>query len=207
MSEPTRYPLAWPKHKARRKTQIRGSFGEGKDGGGTRPVTLATAVNRLEDQVARLGGNLSILSTNIELRMDGRPKGGQTPADPAICLYFQLKGEPVAMACDTFSEVAQNIAAVAAHIEATRRIERYGVATTAEMLQAFMALPPPSAENRPPKPWHEIFGVVPETATMETIDALYRVKMRATGGDEKAQMEINVARDQARDAIKAWNAT
>jgi hypothetical protein len=59
------------------------------------------------------------------------------------------------MACDRYDEVSQNVAAIAAHIEATRRIERYGVATAAETLQAFEALPAPFDAVRD---WRKILG-------------------------------------------------
>lgn len=196
---PTRFPLAWPTGRQRKKHRIRGQFSQAKDGGsGQRPISIATATERLEDQLQRLGGTLPILSSNLELRLDGRPRADRgAPADPGVCLYFQMKGQPYAMACDTFNEVAQNIAAIANHIEATRRIERYGVATAAETLQAFSALPPPMV-TPPPVDWRKVFGLAPGAVmTGEEISALYRIKAKARAHDEAALQELNVARDLA----------
>ena len=41
-------------------------------------------------------------------------------------LYFHLKKQPYAMACDRYTTVADNLAAIAAHIDAVRAIERHG---------------------------------------------------------------------------------
>lgn len=210
---PARYPLAWPKGRPRRKVadRVRGDFSM-KSGDKTVRVSVEAACGRLEEQVERLGGIYPVLSTNLELRMDGRPRvdRGQ-PADPGVCLYFAIKTTPYAMACDTYDSVAQNVAALAAHIEATRRIERYGVATAAETLQAFSALPPPPPgkgvielpQATPSRPWWEIFGVMREQADEETVAALYRAKARKLGAADPALLDLNLARDAAVAEIKA----
>lgn len=209
MSAPSRFPLVWPKGRPRTKDRRRGDFSMTVEGGKARRVNMATAAERLEDQITRLGGVYAILSTNVELRMDGRPRADRAaPADPGACVYFQLKGEPYAMACDTFDSVEQNIAALAAHIEATRRIERYGVATAAETLQAFSALPPPKPgtgvielpQAQPSKPWWAVLGIERRAADEETVNAVYRVRVR--GASEAQLLDLNLARDAALAAIK-----
>lgn len=162
-------------------------------------------MERLEAEVSRLGGRYPLLSSNIETRLDGRPRSGQSePGDPGVCLYLSLKGEPLAMACDSFTSVAQNIGALAAHIQAVRAIERYGVATAAETLQAFRALPPPIYAGPPKRPWHEVFGLDPTVADRESVEALYKAKARKAhpdaGGSAEAMAELNTARE---DAIRA----
>jgi hypothetical protein len=126
------------------------------------------------------------------LRSDGQPHLGRAePADPGVCVYFQLAGKPYAMACDSFDRLAQNVAAIAQHIEATRRIERYGVASAAETLTIFEALPAP---KRP----HEILGVSPNASEIEVQRAWRERIARAhpdQGGSETAAAEINAARD------------
>lgn len=197
---PQRFPLAWPAHKARTRAQdrVRGIFVAGG-----KKITLAGAADKLEEQIERLGGVYAVLSTNYELRMDGRPRADRAaPADPGVCVYFQLKSEPYAMACDRFNDAAQNIAAIANHIDTLRRQERYGVATAAENLQAFQALPAPARE-RPRRPWAEVFGVMVGQADEETIRALYRVKAKQVASDEAALTELNLARDEALAALKA----
>lgn len=203
---PDRYPLAWPKHRPRTKAADRR---RGTSSAGNKRITLAAAFDRLEDEIERLGGKNPILSTNIEPRISGAPKANvAAPADPGVCVYFGLKGQPMTMACDTFTEVAQNIAALANHINATRRIASYGVATAEEVLQNFAALPPPRAEGivpagaSAPVPWWTFFGVMRTAADEESIDALYRAKARAASGDEAKLTTLNLMRDAARADIR-----
>lgn len=214
-ASPQRYPLAWPAHRPRRRPQdrVRGDFqAAGK------AITLAAAADKLEDQIERLGGKYPILSSNIELRMDGRPRADRSPpADPGACVYFELKGRPMAMACDAYTTVQMNIAAIANHIDAVRRQERYGVASAEESLQAFAALPAPGAIALGGRtPW-QILGLearrvkalgmhtdsAEERSTIwrNCIDRAFRpLAAKAhpdAGGSDAAMAELNAARDAA----------
>lgn len=199
---PTRFPLAWPVGRPRTKVRTRGQFSEKGANDKSRMVSLQTACDRVEDQVERLGGVNVLLSSNMELRMDGRPRADRAaPSDPGVCVYFQVKGVPYAMACDTYNDVAQNVAAIAAHIEASRRQARYGVATAAETLQAFQALPAPAHALPDRKPWRLVLEFPdrwPEgysDTPKDDINRRYRAKMIEARESEKA--DLNVARDAA----------
>lgn len=181
---PTAFPLAWPFGKPRTPATVRqkGSFS------GTR----AEIMSRLTRQVEMLGGRYIVVSSDLPLRQDGRPHQGRAdPDDPGVCVYFDIGGKSYAMACDRYDALWQNIAAVANHIDATRRIERYGVATAAETLMAFVALPVP---KRP----HEILGINPG-ATRDDVQRAWRARIAAAhpdqGGTQAAAAEINAARD------------
>lgn len=195
------YPLAWPQGRPRRppRQRRRGQFTTA----GSR-VSVAGALKRLAGELDRLGAHLPVISSNVALRLDGLPRSGQSePEDPGVCVYFQLAGKPHAMPCDTYERVADNIAAVAEHIKATRAIDRYGVATVAEMFSGFQALPAPGAA----RPWREVMGFPPEaTVTLDMVEARYRrlATMRHPdgGGSDAAMAELNAARDQAREALK-----
>lgn len=211
MTEQPRFPLAWPAHRPRRlaKDRLRGDFSETVKGETkARRITLATASERLEEQVQRLGGILPILSTNVALRMDGRPRADQSPpADPGACVYFQLKGKPYALACDTYTEVAQNIAALANHIDTLRRQERYGVASAAESLQAFTALPAPDHVLSSRAPWRTTLGFPdnwPAGYSKEPIpDVQRRWKARQIEARTEAERsDLNIARDAALKELK-----
>lgn len=191
------YPLAWPAHKPRTSWQRRKSGQFSHDGS---PISRVQALRRLDAELTRLGGANILVSSDLQLRRDGQPHLGKgEPSDPGVCLYFSMKGKPYAMACDTYDKLAQNIAAIANHIEATRRIERYGVATAAESLQAFTALP------APPKP-HEILGV-PAGADEAAVRAAWRRLIAAghpdQGGSEARAAELNAARDEMLRGIGA----
>lgn len=195
------YPLHWPAGRPRRTPhqRRRGTF----SAGGVR-VSVADALRRLQNELDRLGARLPIVSSNVELRLDGLPRSGQRePEDPGVCVYFQLGGKPHAMPCDTYDRVADNIAAVAEHIKATRAIDRYGVATVAEMFAGFQALPAPGAR----RPWREVMGFPPEaTVTLDMVEARYRrlatTRHPDAGGSAEAMAELNAAREQAREALK-----
>lgn len=205
MSAPQRSPLSWPAHRPRTPAYRRQN-GKFKQGGGA--ITVAGAMDRVEAEIQRLGGINALLSSNLDLRLDGRPRsGGSRPADPGVCLYFTLKAEPFALACDTYTEVAQNIAALAAHLDATRAITRHGVASAAETLQAFSALPPPSTTPATRSCW-AILGLTRDAVTAlpvsiraaainEAWRSLSREKHPDAGGDQSAQAELNVARAEA----------
>lgn len=190
MDTPTAYPLAWPHGKARTAWNARVV---GKFTANGKLITRTAAMRRLEAELGRLGGGYGIISSDLVLRSDGQPHLGKgEPADPGICLYFRMAGKPYAMACDTYTTLAQNMAAIANHIAATRAITRYGVASAAETLQAFRALPAP-------KKAHEILGVTP-SARPEEVKAAWRALIAEhhpdAGGSEQRAAELNAARDE-----------
>jgi hypothetical protein len=155
---------------------------------------VADALSRLQRELDRIGARYPVISSNLELRLDGLPRSGQRePNDPGVAIYFDLDGKPHCMPCDTYTTVVQNIAAVAAHIEATRAIQRHGVGTLAEMFAGFTALPPPRS------PW-DVLGV-PRGSSRDVIYAAFRDKARKAhpdaGGSTAAMAELAAARDEA----------
>lgn len=209
---PQRFPLAWPAHRPRTRAWDRKPGRFSADG---RDITMTVAVDRLDTELNRLGALYPILSTNVELRLDGRPRSAQrAPDDPGVCVYFSLKGKPFALACDRYRTVEQNVAALAAHLDATRAIERHGVATAAETLEAFTALPPPaSAGVIVAHGWRETLGLsatFPGGLGREDALALLGVRYREraakahpdNGGSDEAMAALNAARDAARREIQ-----
>lgn len=195
------FPLQWPHGRPRKAPNARkdASFGKVVGAGHERrlkSLSLADARGRLQDEVDRLGGRSAVLSTNVALRLDGLPRSGQgEPDDPGVALYFDLGGKPHVLACDTYTRVADNIAALAAHIEATRKIERLGVATAAEMFAGFQALPAPGAT-----PWWSVLQVE-ASATPEQIEAAFKCLARERhpdrpGGSHDMMADLNRAREQ-----------
>lgn len=197
------YPLQWPQARRRTHPAYRRNGNFKKDG---RDITVRDAMDRLRRELAMLGVNGFVLSSNLIRNQDGSPRSGQPePADPGVALYFQMDGKPHCMPCDTFSRAAQNIAGIAGHIDATRTIERYGVATVAEMFTGFVALPAPGAK----KPWRQIMGLPTDwRGTTDDVRAQYRAVAKnlhpdQAGGDTDAMAELNAARDDALREIGA----
>lgn len=194
------YPLEWPAGYARTPPQKRRDSQFRKYG---QKLTVATALDRLQRQIELLGGRLPVLSSNVELRLNGLPRSGlPEPSDPGVAVYFQLRGRSTCMPCDVFSKVADNIGAIAHHIDAVRRIERYGVASVDQMFQGFQAIRGPG-----PKPWREVLGIKDDAmVTPQMIVSrqheLARVHHPDVGGSETAMTEINAAVDQAMEELK-----
>lgn len=199
------YPLQWPIQRPRTPWRNRknGSFeksvqknGEAGTVKSTRYVTIGDATERLLKELRLLGASDVIISSNRELRRDGLPRSGQSqPADPGVAVYFRSGGKPICLPCDTYTDVAQNMAAIANHIDATRRIERYGVASVAEMFTGFVAI-----ADHPH--WSSVLGVTP-TASRVDIEAAYRRLAQdrhpdKPGGSEAMMADLNRARDEAR---------
>lgn len=193
MEAPPAYPLAWPPGKPRTPAAQRKN-GKFKSQG--RDLTVAVAAGRVEGELTKLGARWPLISSNVELTLSGRPRSGQRePDDRGVCVYFQMGGKPYAMACDRYTTVADNLAAIAAHIDATRAIERHGVATAAETLQAFQALPAPGGRH-----WTSVLNL-PRNTTAEAVRQAHRKMLVEhhpdTGGTDQSMAEVNAARDAA----------
>lgn len=199
------FPLQWPAGRLRKAAsqRKRATFGKKQHNGSwnqIRDLTVADALRRLQDELDRIGARLPVVSSNVEVRLDGLPRSGQPePADPGVALYFQMSGKPHCMPCDTFDRVADNIAAIAKHIEATRAIDRFGVATVSEMFAGFQALPPPGQAES--SLWWNVLGLA-RTATVTEIQSAYRKRAAEVhpdrpGGSSIAMAELNAARDAA----------
>lgn len=205
----TAFPLAWPHWVKRCASRQRAKFATKRDVRSQSSgyswkesvqLTVADARRRLQGELDRLGARNAVLSTNVELRLDGQPRSDRRePDDPGAAVYFTLKGKQLCMPCDKWDRVADNIAAIAAHIDAVRRIERYGVQSVEEAFAGFVALPPPLS-------WRQILGV-DEKAGIETVEATFR-RLAAQhhpdrGGSTVKMAELNAARDAARRELGA----
>jgi len=203
----TPYPLCWPAQRPRRAPGSRkqGRFNSRERRGGmsystAEPLSVSAALRRLQDELDRIGAHYAVISSNLETRLDGLPRAGQRkPADPGVALYFQLARKPHCLPCDTYQRVADNIAAIAAHIEATRAIERHGVASIAEMFAGFLALPSPDQT----RPWRAVLELHRETrispvAIEEAYRRLARERHPDQGGSDSMMAELNAARDAAK---------
>lgn len=203
------YPLQWPRHVARLPDHRRKIGRFARDG---HWITMNGAISRLQRELNMIGAQNATLSTNVPVRLDGLPRSGQRrPDDPGAAVYFSLKGKPICLPCDRYTDVEQNVAAIAAHIEATRAIERHGVAQDiSQVFEGFSALPPPMEPGA--VDWRAIFGFPADTPTFEPgleqevrlrYKALVRTRHPAAGGSDKALTELNMARDAALKEFRA----
>lgn len=197
MSAPTRYPLAWPEGWKRMPSYLRKSATFKSYG---KRLTVFDGVQRVLDELERLGVHQDdvIVSTNLQTRLDGLPRSNQgRPGDPGVCVYWQKSAkEPMrCMAVDRYDEVQDNLAAVAATLDAMRAIERHGGAAILDRaFTGFTALPAPAGGQRD---WWVVLGVGENAGPVE-IRAAHRQLAQANhpdrGGDPARMAEINVAR-------------
>lgn len=210
---PQAYPLQWPagkprtpygkRERGRFSKRVTRTFGSGESASSYQTkgdISVAEAVRRLQGELDRLGARLPVVSSNLELRLDGLPRSGQRkPDDPGVAIYFQLKGKPIVLACDHYDTVEANIAAVAAHIDAMRAMERHGVGSLEQMFAGFMALPPAMS----PDDWRDPLG---NPRTLAEAEANYRERMKyahpdVEGGNEIVAAKLNAAIAKAREAF------
>ena len=197
MSERKSYPLSWPDGWKRTQSRSLGHFKVARQW-----ISVHDATRRVLEQFRLMGvsDNDIIVSTNIPLRLDGMPRSDKEPSDPGVAVYWQTKKTGMrCMAIDRYQHVADNIAALAATLEAMRAIERHGGATILERaFLGFAALPEKASQ-----PWREVFGIAITTAATwplieERFRALVQVHHPDKGGDRGEFEKIVQAREAAR---------
>jgi hypothetical protein len=213
---PTRYPLAWPVGWKRTPDNRReyGRFGQreqktGRNYASLEWITVSQACQRLLQELERMAVNPQdvIISTNVRTRLDGLPYSNEKePQDPGAAVYWRDQaavGGPNdrCMAIDRYNKVAQNIAALAATIEAMRAIERHGGAAILDRaFTGFAALPAPIVAGMK-RPWREVLEYGNSPAQREAIQRHYRILASSAhpdkGGTAERMAELNAARDEA----------
>lgn len=216
MSTPA-YPLAWPVGWKRTQPgdRVPGHFGTRKASmpGGykmLRDITIAEATDRLLSEMIRMGipRNDIVVSTNLVLRMDGLPRSEQrAPADPGAAVYWRDGAHQRCMAIDRYRSVEDNLAAIAATIEAMRAIERHGGAVILDRAFAgFAALPAPGARS-----WREVLGFMNEDRpSLAAVKERYRRIASESHPDKhpddpeaaRRMVDINRAWEEAQEALR-----
>jgi hypothetical protein len=211
--KPSSFPLSWPAGWPRTDYHKRevGKFSTTRESDfGSRtskPITVASAQERLGDELDRLGARYVVLSTNLELRLDGKPRGGAAnPHDSGTAIYFQLNGKPIVLACDNFITVASNMAAIAAHINVMRGMSRWRVGRTEQLFSGYVALPGAVPAGRP---WWQVLGwdAAPSgNAAGIVAENRYKAAIKEahpdTGGSHDRAAELNAAIAEARKILK-----
>jgi len=207
----TRYPLSWPASWPRTKFRISAQFSKtharlGSLDASVRDkskLSIRDSIDRIADELRRMGVKEEsvIISTNIPLNLSGVPRADRgEPFDPGAAIYWTHKGKPQCMPIDRYTRVADNLAAVAATLDALRAIERHG--GSAILDRAFIGFAQ-LASGTPPKPWREVFGHI-EHDHWNRFQVEKRFRALAIdrhpdrpGGSHDAMAELNVAREQA----------
>lgn len=157
-------------------------------------LSISNGTERVLAVLDQMGFNKSVvISSNLALRNDGLPRSGQRePDDPGVAVYWGNGKQSRCMAVDRYDRVADNLAAIAATLEAMRAIERHGGASILDRaFTGFVALPAPEQ-------WFTILGVSAHASRDEIEDAYRRLAMKHhpdRGGSAAEMARINAARD------------
>lgn len=207
----TRYPLAWPngwkrtpsRRQAMFNKKIRGTSVDGSAHTRTENLSVGDGLRRLTGELHRLGARNPVISSNLRRNLDGSITASQAKmlADPGIAVYFRLNQQPRVLACDKWNSAADNMAAIAGHIEAIRAQERYGVGTLDQAFAGYAALPPVGGTQG--GDWRAELGFAErDHLTLDIAEARYRALLRDRhpdrGGSHDAVVRLNLARDAAR---------
>lgn len=208
------YPLEWPAgwHRTPAARRTNGKFNRkekqyGSDGqrpwDKTKDLSVTDATRRLLGIFNLMGIDRQdvVISTNVRLRLDGLPRSGEpAPGDAGVAVYWRDRAanRPTrCMAIDRYTTVADNIAAVAATLDAMRAIERHGGAEVLDRaFSGFLALP-----ERASQPWRDVLGIAAPVISREAVlakaNALLLANNPDQGGDRDVYERIILARKQA----------
>jgi hypothetical protein len=215
------YPLSWPEGWKRTapSNRLNGKFNRKEtsygapDVNGNRPayrqtkeITIADAVGRILKELSAMGisSERAIISTSVKPRLDGLPRSGREPSEPGAAVYWESRNSKTqrCMAIDKYARVADNLAAIAATLEAMRAIERHGGAEILDRaFLGFAALP-----QKATQPWREVLGIS-GSATIELIESRYRalakVRHPDVGGTDDDFIKLQRAVEAARLELSA----
>ena len=169
-------------------------------------LTVSDGLTRVLESLERMGisRNHIVISTNMETRLDGLPRSGaKEPADPGVAVYWRRNSSsPMrCMAIDRYSNTADNLAAIAATLEAMRAIERHGGAEILERtFTGFAALP-----ERASEPWRDVLGIGEEKVGPSQVNTIAKKLLMKhhpdRGGDRNNFEAVVAARKQALEEL------
>ena len=178
------FPLQWPAGWKRTgpAQRIRAKFGKRRGEPYKSQLSVADAVKRVRLELQRIGvpDHDLVVSTNVPLRLDGWPRSDREPSDPGVAIYWRdskKEGWPQrCMAIDLYDRVADNLAAVAATLEALRAVERHGGAEILDRtFTGFTAIEAPKDVDH----WSDILDCDRHASTSEVRAAFLRARSAA----------------------------
>jgi hypothetical protein len=195
------YPLNWPLGYPRTSSwnQSNGPF---------KKKSIAVLRDSLLRELSLMGASNVIISSNMELRLDGLPRSNfdkKSIWDRAIAVYFIWNKEQRVLCCDSYCSWESNLIAITKTVEALRGLERWGVSKTLKRtFQGFTELPPaPEAKKASTiKPWRSILGLpFKNNYTWIEIKDAWRKRSFAThpnrGGTAESFQEVQKAYAEA----------
>ena len=214
---PCTYPLQWPANKPRCRNRDFGRYTKKRDGFGVRDVTLAEAQARLFEEIDKFNSRNYYdiidpfeceLRTMLEVRKDARIRQGQKkPPDPGAVLFMPYQdGKEMILAIDKFTELQQNIAAIAAALASLRQLQRVDAELFNAAAVGFAALPPPSVVATPN--WRTVLGFKQDASpSIDEVRHNFHVAGNSAhpdkGGNSNVQSDLNRAFAEAKEELRS----
>lgn len=105
--------------------------------------TYSQTLTLLRTELDHLDASAIVIQLALDesqIRLDGMPRAGATPAHPGVILAFDSKHGPLKYATDVFTHWEANVRAIALELEALRKVERYGITKRGEQYTGWKAL-------------------------------------------------------------------
>ncbi len=190
---PLQWPAAWPRSAEKKVAQFKVSMGE--------------AVSDLYDELERLGARDVVVSSNMRLRLDGRPLADQRRMDDeGVAVYFTYNGAQQCIPCDKWTTVKDNVRAVGLTVQALRGLERWGAKEMVNAaFQGFKALPAAIIMGEgTARAWYEVLGIPSDsdlTLAARAYKDLLQTKHPDKGGTDAEFIELQNAYKQAKELL------
>ncbi len=140
-----------------------------------------------------------------EIRLDGMPRAGAKPSDPAIILSFASKFGPLRYGCDRFYPHEANLRAIALGLEALRTVDRYGITKRGEQYRGWAALPAPgetSSYEAAARTIRDLSGIPPAgVGPGPTLREAYRAAAKRVHPDVGGRREDWLELERARQVV------
>lgn len=205
------YPLTWPAYRPRTPREARkvADFGkrESNSHGGwrqLRQLTIADALGRVHSEVSgftragrawRIDPDGVVISTNVPTTKAGLPYStAKAPDDPGVAVYFALDGVDYCLASDRWTRVADNIAAIAAHLGAMRGMERWGVGDLRQAFAGYAQLAAPVALS-----WRDVLDPADPEGSYRRLRSQHHPDR--PGGDAEAFLRVQRAYEQWKEGV------
>lgn len=190
------YPLTWPVGWKRTQRPIRSRFNPAE--------SISSAARFVLQELERLGARDAVISSNVELRLDGLPRSNRPiPADRGVAVYFRLNGRDSVFACDSWDRPEHNLLAIGKHVEALRGQARWGVGSLEQAFAGYQALPPARSNGRP---WWSVLDFEDAAQSPDALRDCYRALAKerhpdSTGGSHAAFIELRQAYEEGCRAL------
>lgn len=201
---PLQWPDGWPRIAVREDAKFHTRRHGTSDGQGVIPrerLSIGDGCDRVLRSLSAMGiaDHDVVISTNIEPTLYGGPRrSARSPDDPGVALYWKRKGKRQCMAIDRYTRVGDNLAAVAATLDAMRAIDRHGGAQILDRaFTGFIALPAPE------QPW-QVLGLGANPTREQVKDAHWKLTQKHhpdKGGTDHEMARINAARDALLESL------